>query len=490
MRVFLRRGEVAATLFLISSLSIAQDELIYAEDNFRLDDIASESSMFWEDLNVTGYLKNETAYRLKEPRSITKIRNIVYLNSVPSLSDNLDLNVTAWAYYDHAYDFFNYETIAARFERNSDEPIAFIENLEQERDSEVVQLREFYIDYAADDYDLRVGKQYVIWGVLEGVRVVDEINPMDFRELILPDLLDYRISLWTIKLDYYTDYGDIQLLMIPDIKPHKPAPSGSEWELLQKVPNTVAPESWKIETAEYGVKFDTSLFETELSFSYFYTWDDYPVVFRTVKIAASSIEAPVFFPTYTRMSIFGMTAVRQLDDFIIKMELAYVEDKFFGLSNTADENEDEYVDTNGEIQKNHVRWGLGLDTVILGWDVGVGAMQWLILEHNKNMIQDKVDTSYSAFVRREFPKYSLTLQALGIVMAELGETYFKPKAFIQITDNVQVAFGLDLFQGEKSDFGLSTVNGQGQFNVSVQRAQFLGNFSKNDRAFFEVKYSF
>lgn len=485
-----RRREFAAALLVFSSLTNAQDESVYTKEDFSSGSLFSESASTWEDLNVSGYLKNETAYRLREPRSVTKIRNILYLNANPDLSENLSLNASAWAYYDHAYDFFNYETIAARFERNSDEPIAFIENLDQERDSEIVKIRELYVDYSAEDYDLRLGKQYIIWGVLEGVRIVDEINPMDFRELILPDLLDYRIPLWSAKLDYYTDYGDLQFLLIPDLKFHKPAPSGSEWELLQAVPNTRSPESWKLENTEYGVKLDTSIFDTEFSFSYFYTWDDYPVIFRTVKIAASSSEAPEFFPAYTRISIYGMTAVRQFDDYILKMELAYVEDKFFGLSNTADDNNDDYVDTNGEIQKDHIRWGLGTDTVLWGWDVAIGVMQWSILDHDKNMIQDKIDTSYNAFVRREFSKYSLTLQMLWIYMQQLDESYLKPKAFVQITDNLQVAFGLDLFHGEKSDFGLSTVNAQGQFNVSVQRAQFLGNFSNNDRAFFEIKYSF
>jgi len=485
-----RKGIALLLLSFFWGTCAAQDAAEYPEGGFDPEWFKEDSSSFWDGLNLSGYLKNETAYRFREPRSITKIRNIIYLNSNPSLTDNLDLNATAWAYYDHAYDFFNYETISARYERNSDEPIAFIENLDQERDSEVVALRELYLDYSSESYDLRVGKQYVVWGVLEGIRVVDEINPMDFRELILPDLLDYRIPLWTIKLDYYTDYGDVEFLMIPDLKFHKPAPAGSEWELLQAVPNTRSPESWTFENSEYGAKYETNLWDTDLSFSYFYTWDDYPVIFRTVKIAASSTEEPEFFPAYTRISIWGMTAVHQVGDYILKGELAYVEDKFFGLSNTADENNDDYVDTNGEVQKDHVRWGLGADTVVLGWDLAVGAMQWIVLDHDKNMIQGKVDTSYNMFIRREFPKYSLTLQMLWMYMQQLDESYMKPKAFIQITDNLQFAFGVDLFRGEKSDFGLSTINSQGQFNVSVQRAQFLGNFSKNDRAFFELKYSF
>ena len=188
--------------------------------------------------------------------------------------------------------------------------------------------------------------------------------------------------------------------------------------------------------------------------------------------------------------MYGMTAVKPLGDYILKAELAYVEDKFFGRSNIADANNDGFVDTNGEAQKDHIRWGLGLDSVVFGWDVAVGVMQWIILDYEENLIQEKADTSYNVFIRREFPEYSMTVQGLWIYLENLNETFLKPKATFQVSDRFQIAVGMDLFDGPKSDFGLSTVTAQGQFNAAVQRAQFLGNFHNNDRVFFEFKYSF
>lgn len=444
----------------------------------------------WDKLRFSGYLKNETAYRIREPRSITKIRNIAYLNVQYPIGERSNFNFTGWAYHDLVYDLFNYDTIAARLERNSEEPLAFIENLDKEKDSPVAAIRELYVDLGFDAFDLRVGKQYIVWGVLEGVRIVDEINPMDFRELMLPDLIDYRIPLWSAKLDYYTGIGNWQLLWIPELQFHKPAPPGSEWELLQEVPGTREPEGWMLENSELGLKFDTYLLDTELSFSYFYTWDDFPVIFRTVRIGASADDDPIFFPTYTRISMYGITAVKPVGDYILKGEFAYVEDKFFGRTNVADENNDGFVDTNGQAQKDHIRWGVGLDFLAFGWDVALGAMQWVILDHESTLIQERADTSYNVFVRREFPQYRMTVQGLWIYLQQMNESYIKPKVSFQLSDQFQMAVGLDLFDGAKSDFGLSTITAQGQFNAEVQRAQFLGNFHNNDRVFFEFKYSF
>ncbi len=458
-------------------------------DNFDIPELDLEPApqSVWSRFSFSGYLKNETAYRIREPRSITKIRNIAYLNAQYPFSDAVNFNFTGWAYYDLAYDLFNYETIAARLERNSAEPLAFVQNLPQEKDSPVADIRELYFDIASDNWDVRLGKQYVVWGVLEGVRIVDEINPIDFRELILLDLLDYRIPLWTAKLDYYSDWGDFEFLYIPELKFHKPAPPGSEWELLQEVPGVRYPESWKLENAEIGLKWDLSLFDTELSLSYFYTWDDFPVIFRTVEIGGRD---PQFYPTYTRIHMYGLTAVKQLGSYILKGELAYVTDKFFGRLNTADVDGDLIVDTNGEAQKNHVRWGLGLDFVIWGWDAAVGMMQWVILDYETTLIQDRLDTSYNLFIRKEFPRVSLTFEMLYIYFMSLNETYMKPRLYFQVTNRFQIAVGLDLLDGAKSDFGSSSQNSLGEFDVNIQQAQFVGNFNDNDRVFFEFKYSF
>jgi hypothetical protein len=76
-----------------------------------------------------GYVKNETAYRFDEPRSFTKIRNILSVNWLYLLFPKVKLYSSGWGYYDHVYDLFNYDTIAARDVRNEKEPLVFIDQL-------------------------------------------------------------------------------------------------------------------------------------------------------------------------------------------------------------------------------------------------------------------------------------------------------------------------------------------------------------------------
>lgn len=439
------------------------------------------------DIQFSGYVKNETAYRYRAPRTITKIRNVAYLNAKYPYSSRFKFNFSAWAYYDLAYNLFDYDAIAGRLERNSEEPLAFIVNLPREKDSPAAAVRELYMDMFLGSVDVRLGKQYVVWGVLEGVRITDEINPIDFRELILPDLLDYRISQWMAKLDYYRDEASYQLLWIPHIEFHKPAPPGSEWELLQEVPGTRKPAN-ELQNSELGFKISTKRWDTELAFSYFYTWDDFPVIFRRVRL--NDPATPQFMPTYTRISMYGATFIKQLNDFIVKGELAYVTDKYFGIADV-DRNRDGFLDHNGELKRDHIRWGLGTDYNWRGFDVSPSFVQWVILNYDNAMIQDEFDSSFNVFIRKEFPESSIVFQLLGIYLINLEELYLKPKWTFRITDRFQIATGLDIFTGNKSQFGVAASSTAfGGVAVTEQRAQFIGNFRDNDRLFLEFKYSF
>jgi len=440
------------------------------------------------DMQFSGYLKNESAFRFRLPRSITLIRNVAYINAKYPYSPKLKFNFSAWAYYDAAYNLYDYDTIAARFDRNSSEPLAFLVTLPREKNAVGAEIRELYADMYLGNLDVRLGKQFVVWGVLEGVRITDEINPMDFRELILPDLLDYRIPLWMAKFDYYRPDSSYELLWIPDIRFHKPAPPGSEWELLQEVPGTRYPQSFDYQNSEFGFKVSTNLQDTELTFSYLYTWDDFPVIFRHV-LLDQSIE-PVFLPTYTRISMYGTTFVKQIGPSILKGELAYVTGKYFAATNV-DENHDGWLDKNGEFKRDHIRWGLGMDFNWEGADISPSIVQWIILNYHPAIIQDQFDTGINIFVRKEYPESSTVFSLLGIFLVNLQELYLKPKWTFRITDHFQISTGVDMFFGKSSQLGVSGVlDSLGNVAVPEQRAQFLGNFHNNDRVFLEFKYSF
>lgn len=61
-----------------------------------------------------------------------------------------------------------------------------------------IQLDEAYIDYYATDFDLRFGKQRVVWGTAMQINPTDVINPIDIH-----DPLGDKRAVLAGKLDYY-----------------------------------------------------------------------------------------------------------------------------------------------------------------------------------------------------------------------------------------------------------------------------------------------
>jgi len=68
-------------------------------------------------------------------------------------------------------------------------------------------LRELYIDTEAAGWDFRVGKQQVVWGTADGAKLLDLINPTDYREMAQNKPDESRIPVWMLKADKYNEDG-------------------------------------------------------------------------------------------------------------------------------------------------------------------------------------------------------------------------------------------------------------------------------------------
>lgn len=62
-------------------------------------------------------------------------------------------------------------------------------------------LRELYLDFDVGSTLWRVGKQQVVWGTADGIKLLDIINPTDFREFSQNTMEDSRIPLWMVNTE-------------------------------------------------------------------------------------------------------------------------------------------------------------------------------------------------------------------------------------------------------------------------------------------------
>ena len=75
-------------------------------------------------------------------------------------------------------------------------------------------LREAYVDTNYRDWAFRVGKQQVVWGTADGIKLLDNINPTDYGEMAQNQMEDSRIPVWMLNAEkYMDDGGSVQLIL-------------------------------------------------------------------------------------------------------------------------------------------------------------------------------------------------------------------------------------------------------------------------------------
>ena len=75
-------------------------------------------------------------------------------------------------------------------------------------------LRELYVDTGLGGWDTRLGKQQVVWGTADGIKLLDIINPTDFRFLNQSTMEDSRIPIWMLNTSKdVLDNGNVQFIV-------------------------------------------------------------------------------------------------------------------------------------------------------------------------------------------------------------------------------------------------------------------------------------
>ena len=80
-------------------------------------------------------------------------------------------------------------------------------------------LRELYVDTTLGDWDVRLGKQQIVWGTADGLKLLDMINPTDWSEFNQNTPADARIPVWMVNAEKYLEDGsNIQVVLSEAVK--------------------------------------------------------------------------------------------------------------------------------------------------------------------------------------------------------------------------------------------------------------------------------
>ncbi|MGR8932050.1 MAG: DUF1302 family protein [Gammaproteobacteria bacterium] len=316
-----------------------------------------------------------------------------------------------------------------------------------------LELREFTMQGEIGETYLTLGKQQIVWGKADGLKVLDIVNPQSYREFILEDFDESRISLWTLNVERQWQDWNFQFLWIPDQSYHAlPKPDATfaftSPELVPVAPPGVKAE---LETAQRpnnvfldsdaGLRASTFWQGWDITFNYLYQYDNLPVLRRKLSLAEVQPLVTVT-PEYQRTHVFGITFSNAFDDWVLRGEFAYFsKHAFIGRDIRIND---------GIVQSPELHYVLGLD-----WNapgdvlVSVQLIQSWLIDGAGLSTRDKLDTTFTGLIRRNFFYDTLTAEALVIANVNNGDGMVRPKINYQWRDNLTTWVGADIFYGDR-----------------------------------------
>jgi hypothetical protein len=163
------------------------------------------------EFEITGYLKNETSVYTQSGQTIGAESSNIDTNDTVSTGEvqkfensarafmNWDWGQTAW----HGDVNLIYDT-----EGVNDYWKGY------ERFTSYDYLRELYTDFNTGPVYWRLGKQQVVWGTADGIKLLDIINPTDYRFFVQDTFEDSRIPVWMAKAEIDVGQnGNLQALI-------------------------------------------------------------------------------------------------------------------------------------------------------------------------------------------------------------------------------------------------------------------------------------
>ena len=320
-----------------------------------------------------------------------------------------------------------------------------------------IELREAYIDTEIGSTFLRVGKQQVVWGQADGLKVLDVLNPQSFREFILDDFEDSRIPLWMVNAEIPVGEAMLQLLWIPD-KTYDDIPEpGAIFAFTSPlivpdvppgVPVTISPLERPddfIGDSDIGAKLSVFVGGWDLSLNYAYHYFDRPVVRRDISTPGITVRQD-----YERTHLLGATFSNVFGDFTLRGEVGYSSDRFYLT--------DDITDADGVIRSGEIAYVLGLDYQgWRDWFISAQIFQSIVTDSAPGLVRDSVDTTSTLLVRRDFMNDALQAEALLIHSLNQGDGVLQASLEYEWLTNIRLKVGADIFYG--NSLGLF-----GQFN--------------------------
>lgn len=313
-------------------------------------------------------------------------------------------------------------------------------------DTADAELRELYVDGRIGPAFLRLGKQQVVWGQADGLRVLDVVNPFSFREFIWPDPQDRRIPLWTLKAEVPVGPATLQLLWLPD-PTYDEIPLGDAAFAITTpllVPRQTQPIDIRPATRPQGVedgsdagaRLSAFVGGWDITLNYLYHYYDDPVPF-----IAPTAAGPALVPRYERSRLFGAAFSNAFGSTTLRGEVGYSADRWFITENP--------LDADRAFPADDLSFVIGVDnTTFRDTLLSIQYFESRLQTTDPFMTREPVERQATFLIQRSFRNESWKLRALWLSSLTRGDGGVQARLSWQASANVAVGVSLETFYGD------------------------------------------
>ncbi|NOZ34279.1 MAG: DUF1302 domain-containing protein [Chlorobi bacterium] len=341
-------------------------------------------------------------------------------------------------------------------------------------DSLDLRLREVYLDLYFKNFDVRVGKQQIVWGKADGVFITDVVSPLNLEEFLLPDFDEIRTGVEAVKLDYYIGNNTLEAIWIPQftpteapkpgsiwyIQPHFPAPATFDWSKSSITPS--------LKNSEAFVKYTALTSAVDFEIMGGYTWDANPTMHVQKEFAVNLQTHQPYLaglnitPEHHRLYLAGGSFSTQIAGFVLRGEGAYYNGKYF-------QTEDPTA-VDALSQNDFLHYLLGLDFNIGKVKLSTQFVQETILNYNDLIVNPEFQNTMTFLARYDTQDDLLHFELFSYIGLTDTDALIRPKITYDFDDSFSILLGSNIFVGDRD----------GRF----------GQYQDNSMIYMKLKYSF
>jgi hypothetical protein len=183
------------------------------------------------------------------------------------------------------------------------------------------ELREGYVDYAAGNWDLRVGRQVITWGLGDLV-FVNDVFPKDHEALFAGRPLEYlKRGVDALKLGVYPGFASFELVAAPSFRESR-VPDSRRFHVFDPMPGVTNRETVMPDEGEAALRMyrDIAGYDAAL-----YLYRGFQ---RTPSMRPDSLTAPskitLFHP---ELSVYGASVSGRAGNGVLSLEVAYYDSR-------------------------------------------------------------------------------------------------------------------------------------------------------------------